>query len=158
MSSGLAAGLNSRLQSAKQFVLGRTEPEPQGWLSVFNFLSNEKSYMYAGIAFAIGAFFGFLSFVLLGMIMVAPDKFVLCFTLAMVCLLVGLANLSGPRLYCKKLFQSKNLIATSCLIVSIILSVYFSMISKSGLLSLIFCIVQLNAILYFFCRTSAINL
>ena len=134
-------------------MLGRAEPEPQGWLSIFNFLGNEKSYTYAVISFVIAAMFGFLSMLLLALIVAAPDKFVLMFTISMVALLTGFAFLNGPRTYVKKLFVDKNLYATIALLTSIVLSLYFSAVEQSYIWSIVFCIVELNAMLFFFFNT-----
>mmetsp|Transcript_39458 Transcript_39458/g.51647 ORF Transcript_39458/g.51647 Transcript_39458/m.51647 type:complete len:194 (-) Transcript_39458:205-786(-) len=149
----LSDSIGARLQSAKTFVLGRTEPEPQGWLSIFNCLSNEKSYTYAIISFVVAGLFGFLSFVMLAMIVAAPDKFVLMFTFAMVSLLTGLSFLKGPRSYIKNLFVDKNLYASIALIASILLSLWFSLVERSYIWSLLFCLIELNAMLFFFCNT-----
>jgi len=116
-------------------------------------MGNEKSYTYAVISFVVAGLFGFLSFFMLAMIVAAPDKFVLMFTLAMMALLTGFAFLNGPRSYVKKLFVDKNLIATIVLLSSIVLSLYFSLIEESYIWSLIFCIAELNAMLFFFCKT-----
>ena len=134
-------------------MLGREEPEPQGWLTIFNCLSNEKSYTYAMISFIVAGLFGLLSFVMLAMIVAAPDKFVLMFTLAMIALLTGFAFLSGPRSYIKKLFTDKNLYATIVLLASIVLSLWASCIERSYMWSLLFCLAELNAMLFFFCNT-----
>ena len=143
---------------AKEFVLGRPEPEPQGWLSIFNCLPGERSYTYAVIAFALAGFWLFLSVILLGIIVIAPSKFVMCFTLAMISTLVAMAFLNGPRLYVKRLFQEKNLVASAILLISIVMSLWFSMIEQSYIMSVIFCLVQLNAILYYFCNMSATSM
>ena len=140
------------MQSAKAFVIGREEPEPQGWLRVFNCLPNEKSYTYAIIAFVVAGLFGFLSFFMLTMIVLSPDKFVLFFTLTNLALLSGFAFLKGPRKYVKNLFVDKNLYASIALLTSIVLSLYFSIIAGSYLWSLLFTVIELNCVLYFFCK------
>lgn len=43
--------IGGTLNTAKAFVIGRPEPEPQGWVSVFNFMPNDASYCNATIAF-----------------------------------------------------------------------------------------------------------
>ena len=133
-------------------MLGRTEPEPQGWLKIFNCLGNEKSYTYALISFGVAGLFGFLSFVMLAMLVAAPDKFVLMFTFTMIALIAGFAFLKGPRSYIKNLFVDKNLYASITLISSIILSLLASLVWKSYIWSLLFCLIELNAVLYFFCN------
>ena len=153
-----SGGIGDKLTKAKNFVLGRKEPEPQGWLSIFNCLGNSKNYLHAGISFGIAFLFGFLTLLMLSTLIVAPSKFVLCFTLTIVSLIAGTASLSGPRVYVKNMFRDKNLIASIILITCIIFSLYFSMIQKSYLMSLLMCIIELNAVLYFFCNTTACKL
>jgi hypothetical protein len=58
----------------------------------------------------------------------------------------------------KKLFMNKNLWATIFLIFSILMAVWFSVIKESYLLSLLFCVCELNAVAFFFCSTSVITL
>ena len=65
--------------------------------------------------------------------------------------------LRGVRVYVKDLFIKKNVLATVILFVSLILSMYFSLIVQEWIWSIVFCFVQLNAIAYFFFRTSAIG-
>ena len=113
--------------------------------------------MWGTICFCASGFFMFLSLILLGAIVVAPAKFTTCFSIACIFAIAGLAFLSGPRTYVKKLFIEENRIPSFVLIFSFLFGLYFSMIAGSYLLSLIFCILQLNALLYFFCKTSAIN-
>ena len=96
--------------------------------------------------------FGFLSFLMLTMIVLSPDKFVLFFTLTTSALLTGFAFLKGPRTYVKNLFVDKNLYASIALLTSIVLSLYFSVIAGSYLWSLLFIVIELNCILYFFCK------
>lgn len=146
------------LNQAKNFVLGRPEPEPQGWLAVFNCLGNDKSIINSTISFAVAAFFLLMCFFLLPSLVVVPAKFVMCFTFAMLSMIFGMAFMSGPRMYVKKLFLQKNLYASIFLITSILCALWFSLIRESYILSLVFCIFELNSILFFFCNTSAVNL
>ena len=88
----------------------------------------------------------------LAMIVAAPDKFVLMFTFTMLAMLAGFAYLKGPRTYVKNLFIDKNLYASIVLLSSIVLALYFSLIEKSYLWSLLFCVIELNSVMYFFCN------
>jgi hypothetical protein len=139
-------------------VLGRSEPEPQGWLSIFNFLPGEKSFIGGIIAFCVAAFFILMCVVLAPEIAFFPAKFAMCFTFAMIALIAGMALLAGPRLYVKKLFIDRNLWATVFLLFSIVMAVWFSVIKESYLMSLLFCVCELNAVAFFFCNTSVITL
>lgn len=105
------------------------------------------------IAFVVSGLFGFLSFVMLAMIVAAPDKFVLMFTFTMMSMLTGFAFLKGPRSYVKNLFVDKNLYASIALFASILLALWFGLVERSYLWSLLFCLVELNAVLFFFCKT-----
>jgi hypothetical protein len=153
-----SGGIGSKLASAKAFVLGRSEPEPQGALSVFNCLPADKNLVHAGIAFLLCGFFTFLSILMLGTIVAAPDKFVTCYSISIFCLIAALASMSGPRPYIKNLFRNKNLYATIVLLTCMVLSLYFSMIEKAYLMSLLMSIIEMNAVMYFFCGTAAVNL
>ena len=75
----------------------------------------------------------------------------------MLSLMGGLANISGPRAYAIKLTEKKNMYASIIMGLSIIFSLYFSF-DDSYLMSMLFCIVTLNSVLYFFCNTSAISM
>ena len=102
--------------------------------------------------------FGFLSLIMLGTVAVAPDKFVTCFSITLLTVIAGLASMSGPRVYIKNLFRNKNLYASIVLITTMIFSLYFSMIARDYLMSILMSIIELNAVMYFFCNTTAINL
>lgn len=151
--SSFSDTIGAKFASAKAFVIGREEAEPQGWLSIFNCFGNDKNYTYAIISFVVAGLFGLLSFMMLAMIVAAPDKFVLMFTLSMIALLTGFAFLKGPRTYVKNLFVNRNLYATIVLLASVVLSLYFSLVERSYVWSLLFCLCELNAMLFFFCNT-----
>ena len=151
--SSFSESIGQKLENAKNFVLGRSEPEPQGWLSFLNCLGNEKNYTYAMISFFFAGMFGFLSFMMLAMIAVAPDKFVLMFTFSMMSLITGFAFLKGPRTYLKSLLVDRNLYASIALLASVLLSLWAALIEQSYVWSILFCLVELNAVLYFFCKT-----
>lgn len=113
--------------------------------------------MWGAVCLGAAGFFMFLAVLLLGAIVVAPAKFTTCFSISCIFAIAGLAFLSGPRSYVKKLFIEENRVPSFVLIFSFLFGLYFSMIAGSYILSLLFCILQLNALLYFFCKTSAIN-
>mmetsp|Transcript_3516 Transcript_3516/g.2317 ORF Transcript_3516/g.2317 Transcript_3516/m.2317 type:complete len:148 (-) Transcript_3516:61-504(-) len=125
---------------------------------VFRWIDDSSSYTNAFICFGIGAIFLMLCIFLLPSIVLMPSKFTLCFSMAMVCFLLGLAFLRGPRTYLNSLFDRAQLPATVVLMSSIAMSLYFSLIASSYIGSVIFCICQFNAILYFTCKTSAVSL
>ena len=68
-----------------------------------------------------------------------------------------MAFFSGPRVYMKKLFVQKNLYASVFMLSSIVLALWFSVFSKSYILSIVFCLCELNAVLWYYCNTSAVS-
>jgi hypothetical protein len=117
-------------------------------------LNDRADYIKAIVAFAACAIFLLLAVVSLPTIIFSPQRFTLLFTLAVISLVTGLAFLNGPLSYVKKITSDKkNLYASSVLVASMIFSLYFSIISGSYLLSLLFCFLELNACLLFFCNT-----
>lgn len=117
-------------------------------------MNDRADYVKAIIAFAACAVFLLLAVVTLPTIIFSPQRFTMLFTLAVVSLIFGLAFLNGPLTYVKKITSDKrNLYASCVLICSMIFSLYFSIISGSYLLSLLFCFLELNACLLFFCNT-----
>ena len=150
--------LSGQLERARNFVLGRPEPEPQGrFISLFNCMSNDRSYSWAAASFLITIGLIFVCFMMLPTLVISPSSFVLSFTLAMISMIAAMAFFNGPRLYMKKLFIEKNLYASIFLILSIILALWFSLIMPSYILSIVFCICELNAILFYFCNTTAVS-
>lgn len=111
---------------------------------MFDGVSNEKNYKYAMTCLAIGTIFMFFSMFALPVIVVSPYKFVMFFSLAMVCFLGGMAFMNGPRSYLKKLTTRKNRIPSAVLLLSILSGLYASMVYKSYLIALLFCFIEVR--------------
>ena len=150
--------MSAQLERARNFVLGRPEPEPQGpFISCFNCLPNEKSYGYAALCFLGACLLFFGCFMCIPTLVLNPSSFVMCFTFSMISLIVAMAFLNGPRVYCKKLFLQKNLIASVVLISSILLALWFSFFQPKYIWSIIFCVMELNAVMFYFCNSTPIS-
>ena len=100
----------------------------------------------------------FASFLCLPTIVLSPSTFVMCFTFSMIALITAMAFWYGPRLYVKKLFIATNRYASLLLISSMLLALYFSLINPKYVLSLLFCLLELNAVVFYFFNTTAISL
>ena len=146
------------MDKAKNFVLGRKEEEPQGCLSVFNCLPGEKNYTLAVICAGVACFFIFMCVILAPEIMIVPAKWSMCFTISMISLIMALAFLAGPRLYVKKLFLAKNLWASILLLSSMAGGFWTSVITQSWLWSLLFCVLELMAVIFYFFNTAVISM
>lgn len=138
--------IKGKISSASE-ILGLKKPEPEPSFSIFNMVNNDKSYTKAIVAMGIGALLFLFSIFSLPTLIISPSKFTLFFTLSMISLLVALAFFNGPRTYLNKLFEKKNRIKTSVLLGSMFLSLYFSLINESYLLSLLFCFIEVSIIL-----------
>jgi hypothetical protein len=110
-------------------------------LSCLNKVPNKKSYMTGVIFFVVAGLFFLFSLFSLVWVLVSPQKFTIFFTISMICCLTGLAYMNGTQTYLKKLTIKKNRIASSVLLASIVLSLYFSLIKSSYFFSLLFCFI-----------------
>ena len=86
-------------------------------------------------------------------IVTSPGKFVCIFTMAVIAALTGLAFWNGPQTYMNKMFEKVNLVKTVVLLGSMFLALWFSLVTSSYILSLLFCVIEFNAIMLYFCNT-----
>ena len=111
----------------------------------------------AFMSFGISALLLFVSLINIFSIITNPASFVCIFTMAIIAALVGLAQWNGPQAYMNKIFEKQNIIKTGVLFGSMFCALWFSLITPSYLLSLFFCVMELNAILLYFCNTFPIG-
>ena len=120
---------------------------------MFSVLSDEKSYTRGFMAFGICAILLLISLMNIFSIVIAPAQFVCTFTMAVIAALTGLAFMNGPQQYMNKIFEKQNLVKTVTLFASMFLALWFSLVQKSYILSLIFCVIEFNAIMLYFCNS-----
>ena len=120
-------------------------------------LPAEKSMFKALICFVVGGLLLFGSLFSIVSIVTSPGYFSCLFTVALVILLTGMALWSGPRAYVHRMFEDKYKIRTYVLLGSIVGVLVSSLVFGSYLLSLLFCIIELNAVLLYFCNTFPIG-
>ena len=116
-------------------------------------LPTEKSVSNACISFGISILLLFVSFINIFSIITNPGSFVLIFTLANIAAIVGLAHWNGPQAYMTKIFEKQNLVKTCVLFGSMFLALWFSLVTPSYILSLVFTVLEFNALLLYFCNT-----
>ena len=107
----------------------------------------------AFMSFGICALLLFVSLINIFSIVTNPASFVIIFTLAIIAALVGLAQWNGPQAYMNKIFEKQNILKTGVLFGSMFGALWFSLITSSYVLSLVFCVIEFNAILLYFCNT-----
>ena len=120
---------------------------------LFSRLSDKKEFTKAFGAFGICGLLLFVSIMNVFSIVTSPGKFVCIFTMAVIAALVGLAYWNGPQQYMNKMFEKVNLVKTVVLLGSMVLSLWASLIQGSYILSLLFTIIEFNAIMLYFCNT-----
>ena len=120
---------------------------------VFSILPKEPNYKFAFISFAICGLMLLASIINVFTIVLSPGKFVCIFTFAVLSGLSGLAFWNGPQVYMNKIFEKQYLVRTSTLFISMALALWFSLVNKSYILSLVFCLIEFNAIMLYFCNS-----
>ena len=90
-----------------------------------------RDYKLFAITLGSGAALIFMSLFFLPLAPIAPQKFCLLFTLGSLCVLSSFAFLQNPYEYVISLFSGSKLIFTGCYLVSLIFSLYASLIAKS---------------------------
>lgn len=148
----------SRFSSANQLFGLTRAAKGANRFSIYSYVDNSKSYTKTFIFGGIAALFLMMALSSIPTLIFHPQTFTLFFTLSILALLGALASANGPQSYIKKMTQQSNLIPTSILLGSIILSLWFSMISSSYMFSLLFCIIEVKLhpllIIYFRCSPS----
>ena len=103
------------------------------------------------VFFGLSALFLLMALANLITIIISPASFTMFFTMAVIFFMIGLALWNGPRAYVEKCMQKQYRLRSIVLALSILGAFYFSVISSSWLLSLLFCLIEFNAVaLYFF--------
>ena len=108
-------------------------------------------------AFGISFLLMFISLMNIFSIVTAPGTFVLIFTFGVISTITGLAFWNGPQDYMIKISEPKHRVRTLTLFGSMLCSLFFSLVYSSYILSLVFCILEFNAIRLFFCNTFPIR-
>ena len=116
-----------------------------------NKLDEGKSIKWAVILFlAAIACFGF-SVLFLPVIVLSPHKFAFLFSCGSFLSLAAMGCYHGPGSYIKKLFSAEKALFTIAYLVSVLATLWASVIMDSYLLTLICCLGQLFACLWFVC-------
>lgn len=120
-------------------------------------LPEDSNKMRALMFFGIGSLFLLLAMLNIFAIIISPAKFTCMFTIAVILAMIGLAEWTGPQKYVEKCLEKQYRIRTGTLFFSVMGAIFFSLIYKSWIMSAFFCILELNAVLLFFCNTFPIG-
>ncbi|GAX76111.1 hypothetical protein CEUSTIGMA_g3554.t1 [Chlamydomonas eustigma] len=132
VSKGVSSGA-SILPTAESFSI------PTGQQLLFSF-----SFLAAGCVFLLLAFTIFLPVIIL-----SPSKFALSFTLGCLCIMAGFSALRGWKQQLAHMMSKERLPFSAAYMVSVIATLYASLIMKSYVLSLACSGLQMVALLYY---------
>ncbi|XP_022587089.2 uncharacterized protein LOC34620263 [Cyclospora cayetanensis] len=107
-----------------------------------NPLSSRNMLMF-GVVAAVGVLFMFLAFLTLPLLVFAPSKFSLLFTMGSLCFLSALAFLRGVGALFRHLIEPSRLPFTAVYFSSLFLTLYATLMAKSYVLTLVFSLSQL---------------
>jgi len=140
------SSVNSTTASAKAggwFRFGAKEPEPEGWLPTLSRtqrIVGFLAFMFMGITF-----FG-LSTMYIPVLIFKARKFSILFTFGSVFIVLSFAILLGPVSHLKHQFSRERLPFTLAYFGSLIATLYFAMEMQSTILTTIFAIIQVIAL------------
>uniref|UniRef100_A0A6N2KZB6 Vesicle transport protein n=1 Tax=Salix viminalis TaxID=40686 RepID=A0A6N2KZB6_SALVM len=109
-----------------------------------------KVLMYFGLFLATGVFFVFIAFTLfLPVIVLVPQKFAICFTLGCGFIIGSFFALKGPKNQLAHMSSKERIPFTLGFIGSMVGTLYVSMVWHSYVLSVLFSVIQVLALVYY---------
>eukprot|EP00920_Eleutheroschizon_duboscqi_P033189 GHVT01080112.1.p1 GENE.GHVT01080112.1~~GHVT01080112.1.p1 ORF type:complete len:321 (+),score=13.27 GHVT01080112.1:348-1310(+) len=105
--------------------------------------------IYFAIAVGVGLLFMTLAFFTLPLLLLAPAKFASFFTIGSICIMSSLGFLKGFQPFIAHLMTWERLPFTFTYVGSLFLTLYATMVVKSYILTLVFSIVQMTAVVSF---------
>jgi len=126
---------------SKSFVQGTQE-------SMQTSINLAKNLPYIIGLCAGGAFFFFISFMFLPMIVVFPHKFSFSFALGCMCFMGAIALLRDPKVFLLSLIKKDKILFSGGYVIALLGTFYFSLIGNSRILSLLFAFAQIVTLLW----------
>lgn len=113
-------------------------------------LPSRKTILYFGLMLATGVFFVFIAFtIFLPVMVIAPQKFAICFTLGCLFIVGAFFVLKGPATQLRHMISKERLPFTAGFVTSMVATIYVSMGLHSYILSVAFSGIQVFALLYY---------
>ncbi|KAL5798160.1 hypothetical protein ACOSQ2_002980 [Xanthoceras sorbifolium] len=123
---------------------------PGNFQSTTSNVPSGKSLMYFGVFLAAGVFFIFIAFTMfLPVIVLVPQKFAICFTIGCALIVASFFALKGPKNQLAHMFSKERLPSTLVFIGSMVGTIYVLMVLHSYILSVLFSVLQVVALLYY---------
>lgn len=154
---GLGFDLESAVRSANDTVSGTfnvvskgVRDLPGNLQSATSNVPSGKALMYFGLFLATGVFFVFIAFTMFLPVMVLmPQKFAICFTLGCSFIIGSFFALRGPANQLAHMSSKERLPLTLGFIGSMVATIYVSMVLHSYILSVLFSVIQVLALMYY---------
>ncbi|XP_040988441.1 protein transport protein SFT2-like [Juglans microcarpa x Juglans regia] len=154
---GLGFDLEAAVRSANDTVTGTfnvvskgVRDLPGNLQSATSSVPSGKALMYFGLLLASGVFFVFIAFTMFLPVMVLmPQKFAICFTLGCGFIIGSFFALRGPKNQLAHMSSKERLPLTLGFISSMVATIYVSMVLHSYILSVLFSVIQVLALLYY---------
>ncbi|KAF5479102.1 hypothetical protein F2P56_005605 [Juglans regia] len=154
---GLGFDLEAAVRSANDTVTGTfnvvskgVRDLPGNLQSATSSVPSGKALMYFGLLLASGVFFVFIAFTMFLPVMVLmPQKFAICFTLGCGFIIGSFFALRGPKNQLAHMSSKERLPLTLGFIGSMVATIYVSMVLHSYILSVLFSVIQVLALLYY---------
>ena len=140
--------LSSTYRSARTTLgLDSSEPPPPSWMPQLSRTERLKGFVICMIVSLI--FFALAFFIGLPMVVLAPTKFAISFTLGSISFMLSFAILEGPWEHFKRVFSSERLPFTVSYVFTIIGTLYCSLSWRNYLATVLFSCLQITALLWY---------
>lgn len=139
--------LASTYRKAQTAAFGAPEPPPPSWMPQLTRSERIKGFV---VLIVVSLIFFFLAFFVgLPMVVLAPTKFALSFTLGSICFMLSFAVLEGPWEHLKRVCTYERLPFTTVYVGSIGLTLYCAVSWRNYLATVVFSVVQITALLWY---------
>lgn len=145
----LASSVSAVKDGASRILGGAQSVVTSTTQSVMDNPLSTQHLLLFGLVAGVGVLFMFLAFLTLPLLVFAPSKFALLFTMGSLCFMVSLAMLRGVKELGKHLSAPARLPFTVAYGLSLGLTLYATLWAKSYVLTLVFSVVQLLALASF---------
>ena len=140
--------LSSTYRSARTTLgLDPSEPPPPSWMPQLSRTERLKGFVICMIVSLI--FFALAFLIGLPMVVLAPTKFAISFTLGSISFMLSFAILEGPWEHFKRVFSSERLPFTVSYVFTIIGTLYCSLSWRNYLATVLFSCLQITALLWY---------
>ncbi|KAJ4758215.1 Vesicle transport protein [Rhynchospora pubera] len=141
---------NDKVSGTFSVVTKGVRELPGSFQSATSSVPSGKSLMYFGLLLASGIFLVFMAFtIFLPVMVLAPQKFAICFTLGCGCIIGSFFALKGPRNQLLHMISKERLPFTLGFTGSMAATIYVSMVLHSYILSVFFSALQVLALVYY---------